>query len=517
MGQARTSMHNIRRIIEMHEFNHLSDRMISKLTGVSRPTIGQYLSNWRQSNLDLETFRSLSDSDALDILTLGSRKTDPRLLAAMAVFPSMAHELSRVGVTRETIWNEYRQNHPSGYTYSRFCYHYQVWRGTQPDHLSMHFEHKAGELAYFDWAGKLPLRITNPKTGIQTTPEVFVSILGASQFTYVEATLSQELPHWINACRHAFEYFQGVPAGLVPDAYKGAVTKACKYEPINNQTFADFATHYGTVVLPARPYKPKDKALVEGAVKIIYSRLFAPLHNRTFHSLREINEALWEFLSVHNARKFQRLDATRHDLWQTIDRPALKPLPVTPYEYRQFKMQKVPNDYHIRIKERDGDHCYSVPWQLFGKSVQIEWTTRTVEVYHNNLREAFHCRVPGRGWTTRNEHMPDDHRFVASWTPQRIQGWARAIGPSVEMQCQRIMQRFEHPEHGYKSCIGLIGLAKRYGNLRVDGACALALDRQVYGYRVVKNILVSDQDKIVPLPLPVTINHENLRGQSAYS
>ena len=519
MAQARTPMHHIRRIIELHETNGLSDRQISKLTGVSRPTIAQYLSNWRQSKVSLESFKVMADSDSLALLTLGERKTDPRLLAAMAVFPSMVIELKKPGVTREVIWDEYRQKHPDGYTYSRFCYHYQVWKGAQPDQLSMHFEHKAGELAYYDWAGKLPLRITDPKTGVTTTPQIFVAILGASQYTYVEATPSQELPHWINACRHSFEYFEGVPAGLVPDAYKGAVTKACKYEPVANQTFQEFADHYGTVILPARPYKPKDKPLVEGAVKIIYTRLFAPLRNRTFHSLDELNEALWELLEVHNKRKFQRMDVSRDELWQTSDRPALKPLTRDPFEYRQRKVQKVPNDYHIRVKEADGDHCYSVPWQLFGKQVNIIWTSRTVEVYHDNLRQAFHPHVSGRGWSTIKTHMPEHHRFVAEWTPQRIIGWAAAIGPSVAAQCERVMGQYECPEHGFKTCIGLIGLAKRWDSQRLEAAAALALGREVYGYRAVKTILEKGEDKVISLPdrTPATIIHENLRGQAAYS
>jgi len=519
MAQARTPMNHIRRIIELHETNGLSDRQISKLTGTSRPTIAQYLTNWRQSNLNLATFKAMADSDALALLTLGERKTDPRLLAAMTVFPAMASELAKPGVTREILWNEYRQKHPDGYTYSRFCYHFQVWNGAQPDKLSMHFEHKAGELAYYDWVGKLPLHITDPKTGIASTPQVFVAILGASQYTYAEATPSQELPHWINACRHSFEYFEGVPAGLVPDAYKGAVTTACKYEPITNRTFADFANHYGTIILPARPYKPKDKALVEGAVKIIYTRLFAPLRNRTFHSLDELNMALWELLETHNNRRFQRQAVSRTELCKTIERPALKTLPTYLFEYRQYKVQKVPNDYHVRIKESDGDHHYSVPWQLFRKEVAIVYTSRTVEIYHDNLREAFHRRSPGRGWTTIKEHMPEHHRFVAAWTPERIVDWAQAIGPATAAQCQRIMGQYQYPEHGFKTCIGLINLGKRWEKQRVERACTLALTQEMYGYRVVKIILEKNEDKVISLPVQTaaTIIHENLRGQAAYS
>ena len=364
MAQTRTPMHQIRRIIELHAVNALSDRQISKLTGISRPTIAQYLINWRMCELTLETFKAMSDRDVLATLTMGSRSGDPRLLAAMAWLPKMATELKGVGVTREVLWTEYRHKHPDGYTYSRFCHHYQVWAGAQPDNLSLHFEHKAGELAYYDWAGKLPLAVTDPKTGLETHPEFFVSLLGASQYTYAEAFPSQHLTHWVTACRHSFEYFGGVPAGLVPDAYKGAVTKAHKYEPVNNRTFTDFADHYGTVILPARPYKPKDKALVEGAVRILYSRLFAPLRHRKFYSLEELNQALWSLLDTHNGRRFQRMAVSREELWKTVDLPALKPLPSVAFEFKQYKTQKVANTYHVRLKEGEVEHYYSVPWRL---------------------------------------------------------------------------------------------------------------------------------------------------------
>jgi transposase len=514
-------MNLIRRIIELYSVNELSDRQISTLTKVSRPTVGHYLQNWKASAIDLDTFRTMSDTDAQELITMGNRKADPRLLEVVAYFPAMVVQLKRAGVTREVMWNEYRVKHPQGYTYSRFCFLYQVWRGSQSDTLSMHFDHKAGELAYYDWAGKLSVRITDPRTGIQTTPEIFVGILGASQYTYAEACVNQQLPYWIQASRNSFEYFGGVPAGIVPDAYKGAVTKACKYDPLTNHTYADFAQHYGTVILPARPYKPKDKSLVEGAVKILYSRIFAVLRDQVFHSIDQLNEALWLLLDVHNRRNFQRLAVSRQELWKTIDLPALKPLPKNGYEYRSFALVKVQNTYHIRLPEADGDHYYSVPWRLVGKQVTVVSSLRTVEIFHDNLREAFHRRVFLRGWTTVKEHMPEHHRFVAAWSPDRICGWAREIGPAVELQCRRIMGQFEYPEHGYKSCIGLIKLADKWSGARVQAASSIALSRDRFGYRAVKAILVNDEDKILTHPAvisaAVTTTHENLRGQAAYS
>jgi len=521
MAQKRTPMNLIRRIIELYTVNHLSDRKISTLTKVSRPTVGHYLQNWKNSGINYDTFCSMSDTDAQQVITMGDRTGDPRLLEVMAYFPIMAVQLKRIGVTREVLWNEYRVQYPQGYTYSRFCFLYQVWRGAQPDTLSMHFDHKAGELAYYDWAGKLPFRIVDPKSGTQSTPEIFVGILGASQYTYVEACMNQQLPSWIQASRNSFEYFGGAPAGIVPDAYKGAVTKACKYDPLTNHTYADFAQYYGAVILPARPHSPKDKPLVESAVKILYSRIFAPLRNQVFHSIDQLNEALWTLLDVHNNRNFQRLAVSRKQLWETIDAPALKPLPHNGYEYRSFAILKVQNTYHIRLKESDGDHYYSVPWQLVGKQVTVVSSLRTVEVFHDNLRQAFHRREFLRGWTTVKEHMPEHHKFVATWSPERICSWAREIGPAVELQCQKIMGQFEYPEHGYRSCIGLINLGGKWSRERVQAASKIALSRESFGYSAVKRILVNNEDKILihssESIQAATTNHENLRGQGAYS
>jgi transposase len=382
----------------------------------------------------------------------------------------------------------------------------------------MHQEHRSGETAYLDWAGKMPLCITNPDTGEQSWPQFFVCILGASQYTYAEACPSQKQRHWTLACQHALEYFEGVPEALVPDAYKGAVTTACRHEPVTNRTFQDFADHYGTVILPARPYRPKDKSLVEGMVRILYTRLFAPLRNRTFHSLDELNEALWELLESHNRQKMQRMEVSRHDLWLKLDRPLLKPLPALAYEYRQYKIQKVPNTYHIRISE--DDHYYSVPWQLHGKEVTVIYSGRTVEVYHDNLRQAFHRRIHDYGWSTNHDHMPDHHRFIASWSPGRITSWASSVGPSVAAVCGLIMDRFKYPEHGYRTCMGIIKLQDKWGKDRLDRACSLALQREILGYRAVKTILETNQDKLAftaIVAVPHVVEHENLRGQAAYS
>lgn len=518
MARARTAMHKIRRIIEYYTVNGMSIRQISLLTRISRPTVAQYLVNFQEAKVDIATFKAMSDTDALAIMTVGKRQSDPKMVAAQGFYPYMAVELKKVGVTRQILWAEYRIKHPDGFTYSPFCHHFRVWQGTQSEGLSMHQEHRAGESVYLDWAGKLPLCITNPDTGEKTFPQVFVAILGASSYTYAEACPSQKQHHWTAACQHALEYFEGVPEALVPDAYKGAITTASKHEALPNRTFQDFADHYGTVILPARPYRPKDKALVEGMVRILYTRLFAPLRNQVFHSLDELNEALWQLLELHNHQKLQRMDVSRHDLWMTIDKPALKALPAVAYEYRQYKLQKVPNTYHIRISEND--HYYSVPWQLYGKEVTIIYSGRTVEVYHNNVRQAFHRRSHGHGWTTNHDHMPDHHRFIASWSPQRITSWAASIGPSVAQVCGQIMDRFKYPEHGYRTCMGIIKLPDTWGKDRVERACMLALNRGVIGYRAVKTILECNEDKLVIMDnktQPHTTEHENLRGQTAYS
>jgi transposase len=347
-----------------------------------------------------------------------------------------------------------------------------------------------------------------------------VATLGASNYTFAEATLSQDLPSWIQSHVHAFEFFHGVPEILIPDNLKTGVTHPCHYEPDINPTYLNLAEHYGTVVIPARVRKAKDKAKVESAVLIAERWILAALRNRTFFSLEELNEAIREKLKDFNLRRFQKLNTTRKDLFENLDRPALKPLPEKPYEYAEWKKARVNIDYHIEI---DG-HYYSVPYQLVKESVEVRFTPTTIEVLFKNRRVASHPRSYRKGgFTTLKEHMPKAHQQYLEWTPSRIIRWAQQLGPNTEKLVTQILERKPHPQQGFRSCLGIIRLGKLYSQERLEAACAYAISIQGFFYKSVQSILKNRLDQkhtLLPireestllLPLP----HPNIRGKEYY-
>ena len=515
MARKRISMKAIRMVIDLHETTDLSNRGISGATGVSRPVVAKYIEAYKRSGLSLELFKELPDTEVLARFSDSKRIVDPRYEVAQVFFTSMVKELSRVGVTRELLWSEYRVKHAQGYEYSQFCKLFKSWCDAETE-VTLHIDHKAGDRMYVDFSGKKPC-YRDGVSGESKEAEVFVAILGASQYTYVEAVRSQQKDQWICANRNALEYFGGVPASIMPDCLKSGVTTGDKYEPEINYEFADFALHYGTVITPARPYCPRDKALVEGAVNIMYTRIFAPLRDRDFTSLQALNDAMWELLEVHNAARFQKLPFSRVELFGYTDKPALKPLPARRYELTAFKTVTVPFNYHIELREEW--HNYSVPWSYAKKKVTVAYTARTVEIYHDNLRIAFHKRSSSSGYTTVPEHMPAHHRFYAEWSPERIISWAGEISVHARSIVRSILDRAEHPEQAYKSCIGIISLSKKHSIERLDMACRMAIGEQAFSYRAVKKILEKERDLVIlndernQRTLPF---HENLRGQSAY-
>jgi hypothetical protein len=375
-------------------------------------------------------------------------------------------------------------------------------------------EHKAGDRMYVDFAGA---KRRYRENGVDREAELFVAILGASQYTYVEALRSQQKEDFIIGNRNALEFFGGVPQAIVPDCLKSAVSHADRYESEINPDYADFAHHYGTVIFPARPHSPRDKALVEGAVNIMYTRILAPLRDREFESLDELNQAIGELLDAHNAKNFQRLPYSRAELFESIDKPALKSLPMIRYEYTHFRTATVGFNYHIEIRE--DHHFYSVPYAYARKQVSVAFTARTVEIYHDNQRIAFHKRASGPGYTTQGEHRPAHHRFQLEWTPERIISWAGDISVHTRSLVKAILERAAYPDQAYRGCVGIISLSKKYSIERLDIACRMALTEGCTSYRAVKKILEKGRDLIAAKDdqnqrtLPF---HENLRGQSAY-
>jgi transposase len=516
MAQRRTKMERIRKIIELHFKSDLSERCIAKAVKVSRPTVKKYIIAFQESGLDYNAIADMPDSELIERLNT-NKESDPdseKYLTLASQFDYFTKELKRTGVTLQTLWKEYIEKHSDGYKYSRFCYYFS--EHCHNNQLNMHMFYKAGDKLFVDFTGK-KMQIVDIKTGEYHDVEVFVAILGATGYTYAEAVMSQGKADWIKANANALIFFGGVPAAIVPDCLKSAVTKADKYEPDINPDYDDFAHHYGTVILPARPVHPKDKALVENAVNLVYQRVFALLRNRVFHSLEELNIAIREKVDIHNNTKFQRSNYTRMSLFQETEETTLKPLPAIAYELKDFEKRKVEFNYHVFVK---GDNrYYSVPWQYRNKQVDIRYTSRVVEIYYDKVRIASHQReFSGKRYVTKAEHMPPQHAFYASWSPERFLGWAHKIGEYVELVIAKVLQNCEHPEQGYKVCLGILNLAKKYGDLRLNLTCKRAVNYGSYSLKAIKTILEKGLDKIADSSpeqqlLPF---HDNIRGSEYY-
>lgn len=508
-------MDKIRKVIKLHYEMGMSDRGISRAVGVSRPAIAKYLKAFESSGLDFKEIVDFSDSELSEKMYSRGTHSNARKYEELAArFEFFVKELKRPGVTLQRLWIEHKEIHPDSYEYSQFCYHFSVY--TKKNKLSLHIDQKAGDKLYVDFAGD-KMYIHDPQSGEKKEVEVFVAVLGASGYTYAEGVYTQRKKDWIKANTNALHFIGGSPAAIMPDCLKSAVTKVDPYEPSINPEYEDFANHYNTIILPARSRKPKDKALVENAVRIVYMRIYAPLRNRVFHSLEELNEAIWEKLDEHNNSPFQRLNTSRNQLLAEIDGPALKSLPTERYELKRIETRKVQFNYHVYISE--DKHYYSVPYKYRGKTVRIKYTAGQVEIFYNNIRIAFHKRAIGPGcYTTKTEHMPSQHKFYTQWSPQRFINWGKKQGTSVELVIVEILKRRKYPEQAYRSCLGVLSLEKKYSKERVNLACKRASQYGAYTYKAIKNILDKGLDNIIELPdetqqLP---DHDNIRGSEYF-
>lgn len=513
MPMRRISMNKIREIIRLDQDCKLGQRAIARALSISRSVVGDYIQKIKSSGLDYKTARELDDDTLLEIVEGTGKVQSARYQVLRGNFEYFTKELKRAGVTLERLWQEYRIEHPDGYGYSQFCYHFQVWRDASD--ISMHIEHKAGDKVFVDFAGK-KLHIVNRDTGKITEVEVFVSILGASQLTYAEATHTQQKHDWIKANINALEYYGGVTAAIVPDCLKSAVTKTNPYEPDINPEYEDFARHYGTVILPARPVHPKDKSLVENAVGLVYSRIYAAIRNRTFYSLRELNKAITEELERHNNKPMQRPKISRNQIFLETEKSELMPLPAERYQIRGFKKIKAQFNYHVYFS--DDDHYYSVPYQYRGNKLKLIYTQSVIEIFHKNKRIAFHKRDRGKGkYTTNPDHMPKEHRYVADWSPERFIRWAGDLGENIETVITHVLKIRKHPEQAYKSCMGILHLNKKYGPVRLDKACARANSFGVYSYKRIKEILEKNLEEYQMDTFQSMPSHDNIRGNKYYA
>ncbi len=502
-------MRKIREVLRLRASGH-SQRIIAQSISIGQSTVGDCLTRARLRGISWPT--DLDDA-ALERALYPPRPAVPSESRSVPIWADMHREMRRKYVTLFLLWEEYKAVHPEGFQYSWFCRHYREYAGRVD--LVMRQHHRAGETTFVDYAGQT-VPIIDRKTGERRAAQVFIAVLGASSYTYAETTWTQGLPDWIGSHQRAFRFFGGVTETLVPDNLKAGITHPHRYEPDVNRTYAEMAEHYGVAVIPARVAKPKDKAKVEVAVLVVERWVLARLRHQTFFSLAAVNEAIAELLPLLNGRAFKKLPGSRRSLYEELDRPALSPLPATPYPFATWKKARVSIDYHIEVERR----YYSVPYQLVKSEVEARIGERTVEIFHGNRRVASHRRAAKAGsYTTVNEHMPRPHREYAQWTPQRLVSWARKTGPATAELVGHILASRRHPQQGFRSCLGILRLGKSYGEKRLEAACQRALRIRAFSYKSIESIL---KHKLDQQPLPdkqtdnVTIAHGNLRGADYY-
>jgi transposase len=506
MAGQRLPMRKIRDVLRLSA-DGLSNRRIAASLDIGTTAAGEVLRRARAAGFGWPLPDELTD-EALEV-----RLYPPSPLAAGAQrplpdWPTIHRELRRKGVTLQLLWQEHRAVHPGGHAYSHFCDLYRAWNGRLSP--TMRQVHVAGEKLFVDYAGTT-LSIVDGATGEVLTCQLFVAALGASSYTYAEATMTQNLSDWIGSHARAFAHLGGVAALLVSDNLKAGITKACFYEPAVNRTYADLAAHYGTAVLPARPYKPRDKAKVEAAVLLATRWIIAKLRNRQFFSLNELNEAIRDCVTQLNTRVSRHLGASRQALFDALDKPALKGLPAEPYVYAEWKECRAGFDYHVEVEK----HYYSVPHNLLREKLWVRITARTIEVFQRGSRVAAHVRSSSnRKHTTVREHMPSSHQRYGDWTPERIQRHADGIGPKTSALIEVILREKTHPEQGFRSCLGILRHTKAFGAERLEAACGRALEIGARSYTSVTSILKTNLDRLTPAVATdgPAIVHDNIRG-----
>jgi transposase len=514
MPRPRVAMRKIREVLRLTFGEGLSRRRVAAASGVPFTTVSDYVGRALAAGVGWPLPGGLDDAGLEALLYPPAA---PSRAARPAPDWAYVHaELRRKSVTLQLLWLEYREAHPDGYGYSQFCNLYRSWRG-QVD-VVMRQSHQAGEKLFVDFPGQTVPIWDRASGEVALRAELFVAVAGASSYLYAEAFPSQELLYWVTAHVHAFEFMGGCPAIVVCDNLRSGVTRPHRYEPDVNATFAEMAAHYGIAVIPARAYKPRDKAKAENGVLVAERWIIARLRDRKFYSIGEANAAIRACVAEINARPFQKMDGSRQSLFEQLERPALRPLPPGRYEFATWRQARVNIDYHIEADR----HWYSVPYQLARQQVDVRLSAATVEIFHHSRRVASHARSFQRHrHTTDPAHMPESHRQHAEWTPSRITGWAARAGPATARLVEKILASRPHPEQGYRAALGIIRLASRYGDARAEAACARALALRSYSYRSVESILKHSLDR-QPLPgtgpaIPAHPAHENVRGPGYYN
>lgn len=506
-------MRKIRDVLRMRFEIGLSERQIARAVTLSSGSVNAYLQRARLAGLAWPLPAELDDESLERLLFPPPPPT--REAARARPIPDwkvVAKEMQRKSVTLALLWEEYRTAHPDGFGYSWFCEAYADFKSRLRPSLRQ--THGAGEKVFVDFAGDT-IDIADPLTGEVRPMKLFVGAMGASNYIFAQARQSEQIADFIGAHVDMLAFFGGAPKVVVCDNLKAAVTNPDRYEPGLNRSYLEFADHYGMAILPARPYKPKDKAKVEQSVLIAERWILARLRNRRFFSLADLNAAIGELVADINARRMKGYEASRAELFAEVDRPALKPLPGEPYAFAVWKRCRVAPDYHVEI---DG-HWYSAPFRLIKELVDVRVADKTVEIFLKGQRVASHVRaLSRRGHTTIAEHMPSSHRRHAAWTPARIVAYAEKIGPSTAALCEAIMTARPHPEQGFRSCLGILALTRVYGEARLEAACRRGVSIKARSVASIRSILQNGLDRafLDERSDRDPIRHPNLRGRDYF-
>ncbi len=499
-------MRKIKDVLRLKLDAKLSHEQIARSLGLSKGVVTKYVGLAAAAGLSWQQIQACDDVTLERQLLVAPER--PRT-QVQPDYARVHHELRRKGMTLMLLWEEYQAEHADRHTYgySQYCEKYRQF--TKRLKRSMRQTHRAGEKLFIDFAGP-----TIPLTD-GTRAHIFVAAIGASSYTFACATPRETMADWINSTVKALQFYGGVPQLIVPDNPRAMIADPNRYEPRANDTVQYFARHYGTSVLPARPYSPQDKAKVESAVQVVERWIMARLRHQQFATVQDVNEAMAPLLERLNARPFQKLPGSRASTFAELDAPALLPLPLQPYEIATFKTVRAHIDYHVELE----GHRYSVPHPMVGQVLEARITSGTVEVLHRGQRIASHVRNSRRGgFSTIAEHMPAAHRAHMEWTPQRLIHWGQNIGTATAAVVMHLLEQQKHPEHGYRACLGLLSLAKRYGKPRLETACELALQLGACQYRHVRDILANNRDRTRQAAQNdwVSPTHAHVRGPAYY-
>ncbi len=488
-----------------------SKKGIVRDLGLSKNTLRRYIQLIQGSGYPPEQLIAMDDPKLEQILNQKTAVNRDHFNDIEELFPWIKEELRRTGVNRFVLWGEYRKRYPAGYSYSQFCWHFQQWLKAQS--ASMIMEHEPGDKIFIDFAGKR-LKYHDRETDKDIEVEFFAGLLGHSQLSFACAVESQGSEDFLSACRHMLEYFGGSTRAIVSDNLKSGVIRANRYEPEITQSFSDFCNHYQMAVIPTRVAKPKDKPLVEGLIRILYSRIYAPLRNQTFHSLNEMNLAITQLLEQHNNAMFCRRNESRRQVFESSEKQHLIPLPTSAFEMKYYRTATVQKNSHLLLGQ--DKHYYSVPMRYIGKQVTVIYTADEVNVFFENQRIAYHKRSRRmHKYTTVTDHLPSSHSYMLGLSPDGFIQWGQAIGQEVGLYLENLIKSKNHPEQAYKSCQGIQSLARKLGKEKLISACRTGLELKVYNYMFIRNIMENQQN--VPLTqVPTLPFHENIRGPEAY-